>query len=84
MTANALSRRPTFYSVTLNDPSEPMWIGACGPDPVRCGWGDFLDIVISPKGEAWAVAVDLCPKGDKCSGGGETVIGRLVGGPDLR
>jgi len=83
MSVNADDKNPVFYSATLNDPKHPMWIGACGPDPIRCGWGDFLDIVVSPKGEAWAVAVDLCTGAD-CSGSGEAVIGRLVGGPSLR
>ena len=82
-TANALTEEPLFYTATLNDPAHPMWIGPCGPDPIRCGWGDFLDIVVSPKGEPWAVAVDLC-QGTDCSTSGEAVVGRLVGGPSLR
>ncbi len=84
MTANALGKDPVFHTATLNDPEHPMWIGPCGPDPIRCGWGDFLDIVISPKGEPWAVAVDLCNKKECSSGGGEAVVGRLVGGPKLK
>jgi hypothetical protein len=83
MTTTALQKKPVFYSTSLNDPEEPMWVGPCGPDPIRCGWGDFLDIVVSPKGEAWAVAIDLCD-GLDCSGSGEAVVGRLVGGPRLR
>jgi hypothetical protein len=82
-TANALARKPLFYTATLNDPAHPMWIGPCGPDPIRCGWGDFLDIVVSPQGEPWAVAVDLC-QGTECTTSGEAVVGRLVGGPSLR
>lgn len=82
MTANALDQQPVFYSAPLNDPDDPMHIGPCGPDPIRCGWGDFLDVVISPAGEPWAVAVDLCD-GSTCSDGGEAVVARLVGGPRL-
>ncbi len=84
MTVNALDANPVFYTATLNDPADPMHVGACGPDPIRCGWGDFLDVVVSPKGEPWAVAVDLCQGPKSCEGGGEAVIGRLVGGPSLR
>jgi hypothetical protein len=82
-TTKALAADPLFFTSTLNDPKEPMWIGACGPDPIRCGWGDFLDIVVSPAGQVWSVDVDLC-NGTDCSGGGEAVIGRLVGGPRFR
>lgn len=83
MTTNALATKPVFYSATINDPKDPLWIGHCGPDPIRCGWGDFFDVVVSPKGEPWSVTVDLCNMGD-CSGAGEGVIGRLIGGPSLR
>lgn len=83
MTTNALAKKPIFYSATINDPKDPLWVGHCGPDPIRCGWGDFFDVVVSPKGEPWSVTVDLC-KADDCSGGGEGVVGRLIGGPSLR
>jgi hypothetical protein len=86
MTVDALDRNPVFYSASLNDPREAMWKGACGPDPIRCGWGDFFDIRVGPDGTPWAVAVDLCPDNkNTCTDGfGAGVIGRLVGGPSLR
>lgn len=83
MTTRALAEKPIFYSATINDPKDPLWIGHCGPDPIRCGWGDFFDVVVSPKGEPWSVTVDLCGP-ESCAGDGEGVVGRLVGGPSLR
>jgi hypothetical protein len=73
-----------LYTATVNDLSEPLWIGECGPDPVRCGWGDFQDVVVSNQGEIWSVDVDLCAgkKGDGC-GEFEAIIGHLVGGPKV-
>ncbi|MGH2734652.1 MAG: sialidase family protein [Actinomycetota bacterium] len=83
MTTRALADDPVFYSATINHPSEPLWRTECGPDPIRCAWGDFLDVVVGPDGTPWSVAVDLCDaKG--CGGTGEAIIGRLVGGPSLR
>lgn len=84
MTTNAKAKSPVFYSGQINRRSDPMWIGACGPDPIRCNWGDFFDVVIAPDGSPWAALVDLC-KNRKCvDGSGEGVAGRLVGGPRLR
>ena len=62
--------------------AEPLWQGECGPDPARCGWGDFFDVVVHPDGTPWTVGVDLCQK-DGCGGAGEAIIGHLVGGPSL-
>ena len=73
---------PVFYSATVNDPADPMWVGECGPDPVRCGWGDFQDVVVDRHGGVWSVDVDLCDGPKKC-GQNEAVIGHLVGGPKL-
>lgn len=55
---NALDAQPVFLSATANDPADPIHRGACRG---RCGglW-DFLDIVISPSGQAWAAASDDC------------------------
>ncbi|MBA2725016.1 MAG: hypothetical protein H0U53_03410 [Actinobacteria bacterium] len=83
MTTDGLERKPLFYSATINDPSDPLWRGSCGPDPVRCAWGDFLDVVIASDGTPWWVAVDLCA-GKECGGLGEGIVGRLLGGPPLR
>ncbi|HJP64899.1 MAG TPA: sialidase family protein [Actinomycetota bacterium] len=83
MTVDALDRDPIFYSANLNATSQPLWKGSCGPDPERCGWGDFFDIRVGPDGTPWAAAVDLCNERG-CSGFSEGVVGRLVGGPSLR
>ena len=81
--ADPLAKNPVLYTATVNDPSEPLWVGECGPDPVRCGWGDFQDVVIGNNGEVWSVDVDLCAdKKNECSES-ETIIGHLVGGPKL-
>ncbi len=82
MTVSALAKRPVFYSAAINHPSEPLWVGPCGPDPSRCGWGDFFDVVVGIEGDPWAVAVDLCNEVE-CGGLGEAIIGRLAGGPKL-
>jgi hypothetical protein len=80
--ADPLVADPLFYSATVNDPADPLWVGECGPDPVRCGWGDFQDVVVDPKGTIWSVDVDLCA-GPKGCGKSEAIVGHLVGGPKL-
>lgn len=81
--ADPLDRDPVLYTATVNKPTEPLWVGECGPDPIRCGWGDFQDVVVSSRGEIWSVDVDLCAdKKNKCNRS-EAIIGRLVGGPKL-
>ncbi|MGH2755716.1 MAG: sialidase family protein [Actinomycetota bacterium] len=56
-TWNALSRRPLLFSATVNDLSDPIVIGGCGPG--RCGpLVDFIDVEISPAGDAWGSFVD--------------------------
>lgn len=72
-----------LYTATVSDQSEPLWIGECGPDPIRCGWGDFLDVVISNDGAVWSVDSDLCADEDNECTESEAVIGHLVGGPKL-
>ncbi|HVF54015.1 MAG TPA: sialidase family protein [Actinomycetota bacterium] len=84
MTVQALKDDPLFYSGTINAPAEPLRVGPCGPDPARCEWGDFFDVVVGVEGDPWAVAVDLCTD-ESCGGGlGEAIIGRLKGGPPLK
>ena len=81
--AEPLDSKPVIYTATVNSPSEPLWVGECGPDPVRCGWGDFQDVVVSNDGEIWSVDVDLCAdKKNECNRS-ETIIGHLVGGPKV-
>lgn len=91
MSANALSRDPTFFASAVNDPeTNPLWRGACGD--VRCGnIGDFLDVVVGPDGDPYAALVDSCPgEENECTAftvatpRGEAILGRLVGGPSLR
>jgi hypothetical protein len=65
---NALSRRPLFYAVALNNPrTNILWRRDCGD--LRCGnMGDFLDLVIGPDGRPYAAIVDACPgRGNKCT-----------------
>jgi hypothetical protein len=81
-------KHPVFYTATVNDPSEPFKVGNCGPG--RCGRVlDFIDVEISPKGEAWGAFVDACMK--ECEKADEenihdngAVVGALLGGPRLR
>jgi hypothetical protein len=85
---NALSADPIFLSATANDPADPVHRGPCLD---RCGgmW-DFLDLVISPAGEAWGSASDDCIGACATSGRAESAhVGdgiaiRQVGGPRLR
>ena len=51
--------------------------------PIRCGWGDFQDVVIGNDGNVWSVDVDLCANKENACNQSETIIGRLVGGPKL-
>ncbi|MGH2806755.1 MAG: sialidase family protein [Actinomycetota bacterium] len=83
MSTNAAATRPIFYSATINSPAHPMWIGRCGPDPIKCAWGDFFDVIVAGDGTPWAALVDLCEQEDCSRGFGEGVVGRLVGGPSL-
>lgn len=90
MTADALARRPVFYTGSINAPSDPLQIGECGD--VRChSLGDFFDVTIGPDGTPWAAYVDACFKPGYCvptfenvGVRGEAVVGRLIGGPKLR
>jgi hypothetical protein len=89
-TANALARKPIFYSGTINAKKDPLQKGSCGS--VRCHTlGDFFDVTIGPDGTPWAAYVDACFKPNYCvptfeavGVRGEAVVGRLVGGPKLR
>jgi len=87
ISANALDKRPSFQTVTVNDPSDPFVRGACGP--IRCkAVYDFIDVVIDRTGKPWGAYVDICIQ--QCSTGGtdnqgnEGVVGTIAGGPDLR
>jgi hypothetical protein len=87
VTADALARRPVFQSASVNDPSDPMVRGTCGP--IRCkAVYDFLDVVIDDRGQAWGSFVDACLNQCALTGphnsGNEGVLGTFVGGPRLR
>jgi hypothetical protein len=92
MTADALAKNPIFYTGTMNSPSDPLHRGeGCGD--VRChSLGDFFDVSIGPDGTPWVAFVDACwespkkciPTFDTVGVRGESVVGRLVGGPKLR
>lgn len=83
VTDNAADAEPTFHSVTVNDPSDPLVRGRCGP--TRCAAEfDFIDVVVAPDGTAYAPFVDACVPGKACTYLGELVIGRMLGGPALR
>jgi hypothetical protein len=43
---------------------------------------DFIDVVIGRDGTPWSAFVDGCPE-QTCSGMGQGIVGRLVGGPKL-
>lgn len=83
VTTNALDEDPVFYSAPVNDPSDPIRKGTCGP--IRCnGVGDFIDIQVGPNGKPWAAFSDACRDG-VCydSQQGEGMVGTFVGGPNL-
>ena len=87
MTATALSRRPVFYSGTVNRKSDPLVRGNCGPG--RCGpVYDFIDVVIGPDGVPYSSMVDgctlSCTTGGSTNSGADGILGRLTGGPRLR
>ncbi|MGH2734653.1 MAG: sialidase family protein [Actinomycetota bacterium] len=90
MTDDALDKAPVFYSGTMNHPRDPLSRGSCGV--VRCHTlGDFFDVTIGPDGTPWVAFVDACAKPNDCietfeavGVRGESVVGRLVGGPSLR
>ncbi|HVM12316.1 MAG TPA: sialidase family protein [Actinomycetota bacterium] len=90
VSTNALDERPVFLSATGNPPTDPIHRGSCGPG--RCaGLWDFLDIQVSPAGEAWAAASDDCV--GACNNAnaatsatkvGDGIAIRQIGGPLLR
>jgi hypothetical protein len=87
MTANALAKRPVFYTSTINDKKDPLIRTTCGPGRCRATY-DFIDIEIAPDGTPWAAFVDgcitVCITEAPRNQGAEGLAGRLVGGPPLR
>jgi hypothetical protein len=87
VSADVLAMRPTFHTVTVNDPGDPFVRGACGP--IRCkSVYDFIDVVIDKQGRPWGSYVDICIQVCATDGpnnmGNEGVVGTIVGGPRLR
>lgn len=87
VTEDALAENPVFLSATGNDPADPIHRGICRG---RCdGLWDFLDVTVSPAGQAWASASDDCVAA--CNTGtlvsahvGDGIAIRQIGGPSLR
>lgn len=87
VSADALSKDPTFYTSTVNAKQDPIYRGQCGPG--RCGVVyDFIDIIIDREGTAWAAFVDgcqaICVSGNVPNVGNEGIVGYLAGGPRLK
>jgi hypothetical protein len=87
VSADALSADPTFFTGTINSPSDPLIRARCGPG--RCHWAyDFIDVEIGPDGLAYGAFVDGCMA--KCTelkpreGEYEGLVARLLGAPNLR
>lgn len=70
---------PEFLTAAVNDPSDPLVRGPCGPGDCP-GAGDFFDVKLGPDGAPWAAFVDTCVE-DDCQRElfGEGIVGRLVG-----
>lgn len=87
MTTNALDKDPLFYTASINDPSDPLIRGQCGPFRCQAEY-DFIDVVIAPDGTPWAALVDGCVKAcisrTPRTNAAEGIVGHLVGGPSLR
>ena len=84
MTKNALSDKPLFYSVTINDKKDPIKRGRCGPGRCDTTIFDFIDVTIAPDGQVWSSWVDACtlscadPETEN-SFGNDGIIGRVTG-----
>ncbi|MEA2477524.1 MAG: hypothetical protein QOC87_1723 [Actinomycetota bacterium] len=77
VTTDALDRTPTFTTVPVNDPADPLTNGTCGP--VRChAEYDFIDVQVAPDGTPWLSAVDACLE-SVCNDVGELVVAHVLG-----
>ncbi len=83
VTDDPLRADPTFTSVSINDPNDPLTVGECGP--FRCQQQyDFGDVQMGPDGTPWSVFVDGCNEERRCRSTGEAIVGRIVGLPRHR
>ncbi|HEV2757514.1 MAG TPA: sialidase family protein [Actinomycetota bacterium] len=58
-TRTALSRRPVFFSSSVNEPGDPLLRGEC--PQTKCGpVYDFIDVVVAPDDTVWGAFVDGC------------------------
>ncbi len=87
VSANVFANDPLFYSVTVNDPKDPLKRGTCNEGRLgRCGNTilDFIDVTIAPDGQVWSSWVDACtlvctePKSEQ-DAGSDGIIGRVMG-----
>lgn len=94
ISADALDGNPTFYSGVVNDPSDPLVRGKCGPGRCQKVF-DFIDVEIGPDGIPYGAYVDSCipPKSATETGCTETtptagdyegLMTKLIGGPSLK
>lgn len=80
ITVDGLSVQPLFLSSLVNSQKSPLVEGRCGPR--RCDWLlDYMDVQIGPDGTPWATFVDTVGEDSSYH---EAVVGRLIGGPELR
>lgn len=78
VTDDALAAEPTFYTASVNDPSDPVVKGVCAP--LRCAQEfDFNDIVVDKKGTSYASFIDACTAAECAGFLGRVVVGRLPG-----
>jgi hypothetical protein len=83
-----LTGSPSFTTVTVNDPAQPLKVNFCGPG--RCGRVlDFIDVEIAPNGQPWGAYTDACLAACEATRtesihDNDGVVGTMVGGPALR
>lgn len=96
ISANALVKKPLFYTGLVNYPGDPLVRQDCGPG--RCyNVMDFIDVEIGTDGIAYGAFVDACmpepapgctpetrTNADSVNGGYEGLVVKLTGGPSLR
>jgi len=84
MTDEALKKDPLFFSGSVNDPRDPLVIGAC--PLIRCQHiMDFIDVAIAPDGTPWTSMGDgYNREGEPYPIFGLGFVGGMVGGPSLR
>lgn len=88
VTVNALDAAPVVSTTLVNDPTDPLVRGVCGPG--RCpGMYDFINVVIDVEGRPWGAFVDACT--GKCAHDPDAknndslgLVATLESGPRLR